>query len=141
LDPPPQKLILCAGYLADVFRYYGKANIPLQPVMIRPGSSAQESLQALTGSLGNIQRFALVYSRPDHGDPDRLLPRTLEMHSRLLQKRHWTGVDVYVFEAREDLCGERLRSRLLRHRRFTLGWCRNDPKFAPAEDQRVTKSA
>jgi 4-amino-4-deoxy-L-arabinose transferase-like glycosyltransferase len=98
LEPPPERLILCAGYLSDVFEYYYGRHVPLQTVMFMPNTSPEETLEPINQSLAKIQRFALIYSRPDHGDPQRVLPRALEARWRLADKRHWTGVDVYVFE-------------------------------------------
>ncbi len=98
LQPQPQQVIVCADHLSDIFGYYLQVKIPLQPLKIPADTPAQESLETVWASLSNIRRFALVYSRTDHGDPERRLPGLLEARYRLIEKRRWTGVDVYVFD-------------------------------------------
>jgi uncharacterized membrane protein len=98
LQPPPDEITICAGYLAEVFRYYYGAGGTVRPVTLKSPASVKESLAEINSAVAEVPRFALVYSRPDHGDPERILPRALQAEHRLIERRHWTGVDVYLFE-------------------------------------------
>jgi 4-amino-4-deoxy-L-arabinose transferase-like glycosyltransferase len=97
MQPPPDQIIVCAGTLSEVFRHYYGPNGTVHPVMVESPASVNELLAGITASPAAAPSLALVYSRPDHGDPERILPGALENEHRLLDKRHWTGVDVYVF--------------------------------------------
>jgi len=97
LQPPPQRLLVCSGHLSDVFRHYYGTDTPLHPVRLMGDASTHE-LEPVLKSVANAERFALVYSRPDHGDLGRVLPAALQTHHRLIEKRRWTGVEVFVFE-------------------------------------------
>jgi hypothetical protein len=84
--------------------------------MFLPKTEPQTVLLPVMTSLANARRFALIYSRPDHGDPSRVLPKTLEKRWRVTEKKHWTGVDVYLFDSPPDACNqERLRHKHRRH--------------------------
>lgn len=99
LQPPAEQIIVCAAHLREILDYYLISEIPIEPLTIRSKACAQASLRLIHQRLTGVQRFALVYSRPDHGDPERALPAAIQTHYQLLQSRHWTGVDVFVFEA------------------------------------------
>ena len=110
LQPPPQRLVLCAGFLRDVFGYYYHGNAPVDAITFPPRSSPEEVLAPVNQSLVNVQRFALIYSRPDHGDPARALPTAFASGWRLAATRRWTGVEVYVFD-RARACYRRGKAR------------------------------
>jgi hypothetical protein len=100
LQPQPERLLLCVGYLSNVFGYYYGAGASVEPVTLTGSTSDEEALKKVEESLAGAQRFALIYSRPDHGDPRRILPRVMESRNNLVEQRHWTGVDVYLFQQR-----------------------------------------
>lgn len=123
LRPPPERIFLCAGYLSEVFSYYYEGKAPLRGMMVGATTSSEELLEPVRQSEPQVRRFAMIYSRPDHGDPRGILPGVLETHYRLVDKRHWTGVDVYVFERAQPVCQhDGFRDSCMRRRRGFLHW-------------------
>ena len=98
LEPPAEGVVICAAHLADIFRYYSATTIPLEPLSLGTGVSVEDALAPIKQRVVGMNRFALVYSRPDHGDPEHVLPGAMQACYRLVERRHWTGVDVYLFE-------------------------------------------
>lgn len=99
LRPAPENVLICGPHLADVFNHYFRRRLPVEPVSAPPRAEAERALQPLHERLSGVTRFALVYSRADHGDRDGVLPAALRSRYRLAEHRHWTGVDVFVFES------------------------------------------
>ena len=97
LEPVPEKIIVCAGYLADLFEYYYHGDIPVERVMLSPAVTTADAVLGVLPHLPELSRFVLIYSRPDHGDPHRLLEPALEKTHRSAVKKHWTGVDLLIF--------------------------------------------
>ena len=98
LEPPPEKVLVCGSYLTEVFKHYYQDAIPVEGVSGPLRHESARALPPLYDTLSGLGRFALVYSRPDHGDRDRVLPDAFRSRYRLLHHQHWTGVDLYVFE-------------------------------------------
>jgi len=117
LEPPPERLLICAGYLSNVFDYYYTGPVPVEGVVVPRNSENQEALDSLIRSLSIAKRFVLVYSRPDHGDPNRIFPGALEKRWRTREMQHWTGVVVYVFEPPREVVTPKLFRRRFQRRR------------------------
>ncbi len=99
LSPPPEKIIICAGYLKDVFQHYYRQPSNMKAVLRVKPEPSEDSLEAIAEYVASVRRFALVFSRPDHGDPQRVLIPFFESQYETIVHRHWTGVDVYLFSA------------------------------------------
>ncbi len=99
LHPPVERVFVCAGFLAPVFDHYSESDRAADPVDIAPGASSPDALQPIVDRLAAERRFALVYVRPDYGDPEGVLPAAMQMRARLVEQHRATGVDVFVFES------------------------------------------
>jgi uncharacterized membrane protein len=94
--PHPAAAIICAAHLESVCRYYGPemALLPLSVTNDQITGSVANAVETFTNQ---HPQFALIYSRPDHGDPTRALLIFLQKHYSLVEQREWTGVKVFIF--------------------------------------------
>jgi hypothetical protein len=97
-QPAPVVVLVCVDYLQTSLRYYYDGSAPLLPLRVAANQSAEEALRPFQGELDAGRPFGLVYGRPDHGDPRRLLPAWLKERYRLRDEQVWTGVRFYLFE-------------------------------------------
>lgn len=98
LQPPPRRLIVCADYMELVLKHYYHGPAKLLPLKVS-GLSVEAALDPLAKELAEGGTFGLVYARPDHGDPHRILPAWLKQHYPLKLEKSWTGVALYLFDA------------------------------------------
>jgi hypothetical protein len=96
LDPPVERVFVSASFLAGLYDHYAqsdKAAVPLDRI-----TAPADAFRPIADKLGGARRFALVYARPEYGDPSRILPGAIQLNARLVEQRRWTGVDVFIFE-------------------------------------------
>ena len=98
LQPPPGNLIVCADYMKLSVAYYYSGPAKILPLKVT-GATVEAALEPLAKELAAGGAFGLVYTRPDHGDPQRVLPAWLKAHYQLKLEKSWTGVAFYLFEA------------------------------------------
>jgi hypothetical protein len=98
----PEQIVVCAGHLAEVFSFYYRGESEIVPLTLDVPDEKDSRLEATLRRLTGVKHLVLVYSRPDHGDPERIVPTTLQARFHLLEHRHWTGVDVYEFARLEN---------------------------------------
>jgi uncharacterized membrane protein len=97
LDPPVECVFVSPRFVAGLFDHYTQSDKAAEP--IETGRiAAADAYRPIADRLGSARRFALVYARPEYGDPSGVLPGAIKMNARLVERRHWTGVDVFVFE-------------------------------------------
>jgi len=94
-QPAPEEVVVCSGHLTRVVEryYHGSATVlPFQPYS--PGAFDQSTAQ-LNAPLGDPQYLAVIYARPDHGDPaHRFLP-WLEQRFVVVEEKDLPGTQVY----------------------------------------------
>lgn len=93
----PQALVVCAKNLAMVVDHYYHGPAPLLGFTIENPKAFSDDAKQLGQQLDPVGRFALIYSRPDHGDPARQLLPWLKSRYVLLQQKSWPGMDAYFF--------------------------------------------
>lgn len=98
LQPPPRNLIVCADYMELVLKHYYPGPAKLLPLKVS-GAPVETALEPIAKALTDGGTFGLVYTRPDHGDPQRLLPAWLKQHYQMKMEKSWTGVAFYIFDA------------------------------------------
>ncbi len=98
LQPPPGNLLVCADYMKLSIAYYYSGPAKILPLKIS-GPTVETAVEPLVKELASGGTFGLVYTRPDHGDPQRVLPAWLKAHYQLKLEKSWTGVTFYLFEA------------------------------------------
>ena len=97
LKPAPRTVFVCAGFVAPTLQYYydGTARIvPLDVVDV----AVEEALKPYAEDLVKGGIVALVYSRPDHGDPRGLVPTWFKQDYALQREEAWPGVVLFVFD-------------------------------------------
>ncbi|MEO6036220.1 MAG: glycosyltransferase family 39 protein [Verrucomicrobiota bacterium] len=104
LEPTPRHLIVCADFMQMSLHYYYDGSANLFPVKIRAGN-IEELFKPFESELVEGETFGLVYSRPDHGDPQGILPAWLSQRYTLISQKTWTGVTFYLYGARKPLAG------------------------------------
>jgi 4-amino-4-deoxy-L-arabinose transferase-like glycosyltransferase len=95
LEPAPSKIFVCAEFVAPTLEYYYDGPTEIVPLELA-GGSVEKALHPFAAQLSQGETIALVYTRPDHGDPHGLLPAWLMKHYRLELEETWTGVTVYI---------------------------------------------
>jgi uncharacterized membrane protein len=97
LNPPPDAVIVCTNFMKRSVRYYYQGNVPLLPLDV--GSQPIEDvLQPFESELARARTLGVIYTRPDYGDPQRILPAWLAQHYHLKLQKTWTGVTFYLFD-------------------------------------------
>jgi hypothetical protein len=99
LEPAPRIIFVCAEFVAPTLRYYYDRSARIVPLEL-VGASVEESLKPFAEELAEGGIVALVYTRPDHGDPQRLFPTWFKQRYQLQLEKAWTGVALYVFDTR-----------------------------------------
>lgn len=101
LTPTPRLLIVCADFMERSVRYYYRGAARVVPLETR-SRSVEQAFEPLNRELDEAKTFGLLYTRPDHGDPQGILPDWLAQHYRLKRQQSWTGVVFYLFENGEE---------------------------------------
>ena len=102
LKPQPDHVVICAGHLENLFRHYYHGTVPIKAVLRVQAEPSEDSLESIGRFFAADRQFVLVYSRPDHGDPSRSLPRFLEERYPLRAHKHWTGVEMLLFQREQQ---------------------------------------
>jgi hypothetical protein len=98
LQPAPQNVLVCVDYLQISLGYYYDGPARILPLRVGANQSAEDALRPFQKELADGRPFGVVYGRPDHGDPRRLLLAWLKQRYRLKDEQGWTGVRFYLFE-------------------------------------------
>jgi hypothetical protein len=102
LEPAPRTIFVCAEFVAPTLRYYYEGSARIVPLEV-VGASVEEALKAFAEELAKGGIVALVYTRPDHGDPQSLLSTWVQESHQLQQEKAWTGVTLYILDTRRQL--------------------------------------
>lgn len=100
LETPPEHLIVCAGFMELSLRYYYDGPAKIFALNVR-GAAVEKLFQPIASELADGQEFGLIYARPDHGDPNGVLPAWLLERYEFKARKSWTGVTLYLFGARQ----------------------------------------
>jgi 4-amino-4-deoxy-L-arabinose transferase-like glycosyltransferase len=99
LETAPRTIFVCAEFVAPTLRYYYDGPARIMPLDV-VGVSVEEALKPFAEELAEGRIVALVYTRPDHGDPQGILPTWFKQSYQLQLEKAWTGVALYVFDTR-----------------------------------------
>ncbi|MDR0534288.1 MAG: glycosyltransferase family 39 protein [Verrucomicrobiales bacterium] len=97
--PHPPAAIICAAHLESVCRYYAP-EMTFLPLSVSGNQITNDVANMVDAFASEHPKFALIYSRPDHGDPTGALLTFLEKKYRLVEQNKWTGVKVFIFSTK-----------------------------------------
>lgn len=99
VSPRPEKVVISPEYLVASFSPYYSGGAPVE-LLTLTGPGADEQLATLRQSTAGAKSWLLIYARPFHGDPKRMLPGWLDENFAILDRKKWTGVEVFTLAPR-----------------------------------------
>jgi len=96
----PHAIVVCANNLKVVVAHYYHGPASLLDFNVNDPKTFDADTQKLAAQLNGLDRFAIVYARPDHGDRQRQFIPWLKAHYQLLQEKNWPGTEAYLFANR-----------------------------------------
>jgi mannosyltransferase len=115
---PEDVVVLHAYYTYKPFSYYSARQRPNFAGLVKINYPLQNVPAAVEEATKGHKRMWLVLSHATAVDPNRAVEKYVEAHYRLLEDRHFAGVDVYLYELEE---GESANSHTLQTPRPNWG--------------------